>query len=83
VGEESGKTSFSGYLPETTDDGDFSKSPAPITVDSDSIMELNLPMSFYLVENIIRNHGGSIALIIDNGFVQKATVLLPKAREVE
>ena len=83
ISEDDGKSSFIGYLPDANNDGDFSQAPVAINIDSDSIMELTLPMSFYLVENIIRSHGGSISLIIDNGFVQKATVLLPTAREME
>ncbi len=83
ISEAFGKTTFVGYLPEATNDGDFSNSPAAITIDSDSIMELNLPMSFYLVDNIIRSHGGSISLILDKGFVQQATVSLPQSKEME
>ncbi len=83
ISEEFGKTTFIGYLPDATNDGDFSQSPADVTIDSNSIMELNLPMSFYLVENIIRSHGGSISLIIDKGFVQQAKVSLPQSREIE
>lgn len=73
---------ISAFLPDATNDGDFSKAPAEQLIDSDSIMAMNLPMSFYLVENIIRNHGGTIAVIVDQGFIQKATVRLPIRSEV-
>lgn len=73
---------ISAFLPDATNDGDFSKAPAEQLIDSDSIMAMNLPMSFYLVENIIRNHGGTIAVIVDQGFIQKATVRLPIGSEV-
>jgi PAS domain S-box-containing protein len=73
---------ISAFLPDATNDGDFSKAPAEQLIDSDSIMAMNLPMSFYLVENIIRNHGGTIAVIVDQGFIQKATVCLPIRSEV-
>jgi PAS domain S-box-containing protein len=74
---------ISAFLPDATNDGDFSKAPAEQLIDSDSIMAMNLPMSFYLVENIIRNHGGTIAVIVDQGFIQKATVRLPIRSEVQ
>lgn len=69
--------SISAFLPDATNDGDFSKAPPEEFIDSDSIMAMNLPMSFYLVENIIRSHGGNISVIVDQGFIQKATVRLP------
>lgn len=72
-------TIFSAYLPDATNDGDFSQAPPPVKVDSDSIMALSLPMSFYLVENIIRNHGGALWVIADKGFIQKMIVRLPAA----
>lgn len=78
--EDSPRGSFaciSAFLPDATNDGDFSKAPPETLIDSDSIMGMNLPMSFYLVENIIRSHGGTIAVIVDQGFIQKATVRLP------
>lgn len=68
---------ISAFLPDATNEGDFSKAPPETLIDSDSIMGMNLPMSFYLVENIIRSHGGTIAVIVDQGFIQKATVRLP------
>ncbi len=68
---------ISAFLPDATNDGDFSKAPPEKIIDSDSIMAMNLPMSFYLVENIIKSHGGTIAVIADQGFIQKATVRLP------
>lgn len=83
--EAKGKQNFaciSAFLPDATNDGDFSNAPAEQLIDSDSIMAMNLPMSFYLVENIIRNHGGTIAVIVDQGFIQKATVRLPIGSEV-
>ena len=83
--EAKGKQNFaciSAFLPDATNDGDFSNAPAEQLIDSDSIMAMNLPMSFYLVENIIRNHGGTIAVIVDQGFIQKATVRLPIRSEV-
>jgi hypothetical protein len=70
---------ISAFLPDATNDGDFSKAPPEKIIDSDSIMAMNLPMSFYLVENIIKSHGGTIAVIEDQGFIQKATVRLPLA----
>ncbi len=83
--EDKQKQSFaciSAFLPDATNDGDFSNAPPEQLIDSDSIMAMNLPMSFYLVENIIRNHGGTIAVIVDQGFIQKATVCLPIRSEV-
>lgn len=83
--EAKGKQNFaciSAFLPDATNDGDFSNAPPEQLIDSDSIMAMNLPMSFYLVENIIRNHGGTIAVIVDQGFIQKATVRLPIGSEV-
>ncbi len=80
--EEQNFACISAFLPDATNDGDFSKAPGEQLIDSDSIMAMNLPMSFYLVENIIRNHGGTIAVIVDQGFIQKATVRLPIRSEV-
>jgi PAS domain S-box-containing protein len=79
IDRENGHTVFSAYLPDATADGDFSQSPPEQLINGDSIMALNLPMSFYLVENIIRNHGGTISAIADRGFIQKMIVRLPAA----
>lgn len=77
VKQEGNLASISAFLPDATNDGDFSKAPPEELITSDSIMSMHLPMSFYLVENIIKSHGGTIAVIIDHGFMQKATVRLP------
>ena len=82
IRQEAGFACISAFLPDATNDGDFSNAPAEKLITSDSIMAMHLPMSFYLVENIIKSHGGTIAVIIDQGFIQRATVRLPLSHEL-
>ncbi|CAN5581590.1 hypothetical protein BH11CYA1_BH11CYA1_25990 [soil metagenome] len=81
IRQEPGFASICAFLPDATNDGDFSNAPAEQLINSDSIMAMHLPMSFYLVDNIIKSHGGTIAVIIDQGFIQRATIRLPLRKE--